>query len=370
MRSEEPIWTCLRCRRHFSASELGKPTNQSLEEIGAAHPPDCCPRCGAGVVPGPVSPSELERLHLNVHGGTIALLAALDERRIALHGWSRSAADPALQSLLGRHSRLLTVGSRYSSVIVDEPDETSPAWRLRVLTLVVWHGAGARPRVETTHDASFAARLRELAFTCGDVAVDVEGDRVRHRAVWEARAASADDVATLIQETLDIDTTADGDDVQFWHEFGDIDSMQELANALKTLGPASVTPWGLTLFGPNGRVVALIREEGHGTFHVHFVLPSGFGPRAARNRATSALASFLASEAAEWAEHGFTNPRSRGEVAIDHEGERRWTAMVAVSFAMGPEVQQRLTWAMERAIVSFPTNAPTCSRSIRLWSET
>jgi hypothetical protein len=209
------------------------------------------------------------------------------------------------------------------------------------------------------HDAGIAPAFRGASFTLadGDVEVFVTEGTERHRAIWERTAVDAADTASVIKAILKVEATVEPDpDDGFWESFGDIRSMQELADRLKAVGTAAVTPWGIALRAPDGRDLATIGVEGRGTFHVHLVLPSGFGAKATKKRSETVLGWFERTLGADWRDHGFTTPRKCGVSAIYQGGGPRWSVVVATSFDAFAISEADLVWARDHGILDFPVS--------------
>lgn len=157
-------------------------------------------------------------------------------------------------------------------------------------------------------------------------------------------------------------------DDAFWDSMGDLRWMQELADLLDDLGTADVTPHGITLRAADGRELARIYANGHGTFNVCLVLAAGFGAKAARKRSESGLAWFEREVAPKWREHGFTTARYGGDNVVEQAGERRWAVVINMSFNVDKHIEARFAWAREHALMDLPpvaTRPLTQFRKIR-----
>ena len=348
--SAVPLSSCVYCGSVF-------PTSDIMERIDGGRTP-MCPRCGVDAVEdGSLGPDELERRHVRGFGGIALVLDALRAESVSVHGWGQSLADSKSSLPLLPNSIVVLVGHHAFEVAIDAPDPSRSSWLVRVPTSVVVRVGDADPgRATRLHAAAIGRFLEAQSFTCAEITTGIDEFGEYHRALYLRTATRAADVGTVIKSIASTETaiTPDPDDA-FLEDFGDVASMQALADKIAAPAPTTeITPWGITIRGSDGRDIARVNGEGHGTFYVYLTLPGGFGAKAAKKRSETLLSWFENTIAPAWREQGFTAPRRAGVGTVDHNGERCWAVVITMSFVADADVAGRLAWARTRDVMRFP----------------
>ncbi len=347
--------SCAYCRCRF-------PTTDITQWIDGPGGTPLCPRCGVDtVMPGAKTDAELEQQHVHGFGGLTLLLNALRSAHVPVDGYGLGLLEVATSLEITPCSTIVVlVGGHQIEVVVDPPGRDTEYWRIRVPTKVcVRHGDADPGRAASRiDDAGVAHALRSAGFALALASAPVHAGPEGYRAIWEHRARDARSTASAIKSISDLETTVVSEpDDGFWRSMGDLRSMRELADRLADLGTAKVTPWALTLRAADGRELAVIDSEGHGTLKVCLVLAAGSGAKAARRRSESVLAWFDREAAHTWREHGFTHARRCGVAVVLHGGEHRWAVVIDLSFDVDDCVEAKLRWARDHGIVAFPLSA-------------
>ena len=336
---------CRLCLRVFSEIEAPSPA------------PGICPECGAvELLADPGTAEERLTAHLRQFGGDVVLLESLARAGAVVHAFSHGQPPPgfeAFHTCFAPEELSIRIGARHTGMLVTPPRDEPWIWRIRVPVLVTGTGENAAPNIlKTVHDTEIAPAL--LAEGFAPEVLPSPASEGRYFAVWSRTVRNPESAAAFLHAVARLETMVDADAFLWERSFGDLGSLTAFAHRL----PAGVyvtqlTPWGISLAAPDRRDLGVIDGEGRGRIYVYLVLPHGFGARAARRRAESALAWFDANVAASWLEQGFEAARCEGPAPWDAGHGRRWSVRLVMRFSVGDDAATRIAWAAAHGVIEF-----------------